>query len=83
MGAKVVGVPEFDALIPVLRDRGYDVIGPTIEDGTIVLDHLTAASNLPIGWTDAQEKAAYSLERRDDDPRRTLGGRVRASLDYL
>ena len=67
MGAKVVGVGEFDTLIPKLRDRGYDVIGPTIEDGTIVLDHLTAASDLPVGWTDSQEKAAYSLQRRDDD----------------
>jgi ferredoxin len=67
MGAKVVGDREFDSLIPLLRDRGYDVIGPTIRNGTIVLDHLEEASDLPIGWTDRQEKGSYAIEERGDD----------------
>ena len=66
MGAKVVGDSEFDSLIPLLQDRGYEVIGPTIEDDTIVLGCLDSAADLPIGWTDRQEKGTYSLERRND-----------------
>ncbi|MDJ0790640.1 MAG: 4Fe-4S dicluster domain-containing protein [Acidimicrobiia bacterium] len=67
MASKVVGVREFDSLIPLLRDRGYDVIGPTVDEGTIVLDHVATSADLPIGWTDHHDKGTYSLDKRADE----------------
>jgi ferredoxin len=55
-----------EVLIDVLRQRGFRVVGPTLQSGAIVYDELTSASQLPAGWTDAQEAATYRVARRDD-----------------
>ncbi|MBL7487999.1 4Fe-4S dicluster domain-containing protein [Frankia sp. AgB1.9] len=65
----VIAPAELGRLVDVLRDGGYQVIGPTIHDGAIVYDEITAATQLPTGWTDVQEAAAYRLERRADEAR--------------
>jgi ferredoxin len=65
----VVEPSAVDVLIDVLRARGFRVVGPTVRDGAIVYDELDSASDLPIGWTDAQEAGVYRLERRDDEAR--------------
>jgi len=54
-------------LLDVLRDDGWDVIGPTVRDGAIVYDSITTLADLPQGWTDEQEAGRYRLVRRDDD----------------
>jgi sulfhydrogenase subunit beta (sulfur reductase) len=53
-------------LFGALRARGYTVIGPTVRDGAIVYDEITAPGDLPAGYTDEQEAATYRLRRRDD-----------------
>jgi sulfhydrogenase subunit beta (sulfur reductase) len=53
-----------DQLFASLRDAGYAVIGPTVRDGAIVLDELTAASDLPFGWGVQLEPGGYRLRRR-------------------
>ncbi|MBX6388667.1 MAG: 4Fe-4S dicluster domain-containing protein [Frankia sp.] len=58
-----------DVLIRALRARGYRVVGPTVRNRAIVYEELTAAAQLPVGWTDVQDGATYRLERRDDDAR--------------
>jgi ferredoxin len=58
-----------DDLIAALRRRGFRVLGPTVRDGAVVYDELSAGTELPIGWTDSQEGAHYRLERRDDEAR--------------
>jgi sulfhydrogenase subunit beta (sulfur reductase) len=58
-----------DALVEVLRARGYRVVGPTRRDGAVVYDELDSAAELPIGWTDVQEAGSYRLERREDEAR--------------
>jgi ferredoxin len=58
-----------DALVGVLRTRGFTVLGPTRRDGAIVYEELDSAADLPIGWTDVQEAGTYRLERRDDEAR--------------
>jgi ferredoxin len=60
---------ELDALVAMLRARGYLVVGPTVRDGAIVYEELETGSDLPIGWTDRQDAATYRLERRGDEAR--------------
>ena len=66
MSGIVVDTDRFDSLIPLLAERGYTVIAPTVHEETIVYDEVTAASDLPIGWSDAQEAGTYRLVARDD-----------------
>jgi sulfhydrogenase subunit beta (sulfur reductase) len=54
-------------LFTTLRKEGYFIIGPTIRDGAIVYDEVNVPSDLPIGWTDEQEKGTYRIKHRDDD----------------
>lgn len=55
------------ALVDTLLARGFEVIGPTIDQGAIVYRALTSVDELPRGWTDRQEAGTYRLERRNDD----------------
>ena len=59
--------PHLDALLSALSERGYDLIGPTVRDGAIVLDHIDGVAELPIGVTETQEPGSYRLGRRGDD----------------
>jgi len=54
---------DLDRLVTVLRDAGYDVIGPVARDGAIVYESIRSASELPAGWTDDQEPGRYRLSR--------------------
>lgn len=58
---------DLDRLIELLRSEGYEVIGPTVENGAIVYEPISTAADLPVGWTDLQDNATYRLTRRDDD----------------
>jgi sulfhydrogenase subunit beta (sulfur reductase) len=62
----IVERQHFQQLLDAIRGRGYQVVGPTVSEGAIVYDALTAAAELPIGWTDEQDGGAYRLKRRDD-----------------
>ena len=68
-GAKpaVLTLPQFQELIPELRRRGYQVIGPRLRDGAIVFDTLDDAGGLPAGWGVEQAPGRLRLVRRDDD----------------
>ena len=63
----VMGPEGLGALVDVLRQEGYRVVGPTVRDGAIVLDEIMSADELPHGWTAHSEAATYRVERRDDD----------------
>lgn len=54
------------ALLDVLGQSGYRIIGPTLRDGAIVYDDLNSVDNLPAGWTDEQEGGIYRLKQRND-----------------
>jgi ferredoxin len=58
---------ELPALFRELTVRGYEIIGPTIDQEAIVYDRITSVDDLPKGWTDAQEPGKYRLARRDDE----------------
>jgi sulfhydrogenase subunit beta (sulfur reductase) len=55
------------SLFAALTRRNYDVVGPTVRDGAIVLDHLQSPDELPTGWTDDQNPGHYRLKRRQDE----------------
>jgi len=57
----------FQRLLDVLRDKGYQVVGPTVRDNAIVYETLTAVADLPIGYTDEQDGGRYRLQKRADD----------------
>jgi ferredoxin len=56
-----------DVLIRALISDGYQVVGPTIDQGAIVYGEIESAADLPAGWTDIQEPGKYRLEPRNDD----------------
>ena len=52
----------FDAL----RERSYQLIGPTLRDSAMVYDAVDNVDDLPIGWIDEQEGGTYRLQRSGD-----------------
>ena len=69
LGRAVIEPEALDALVDVLRERGYLVLGPTVRDGAIVYAELESGAELPVGWTDRQDGGTYRLERRGDEAR--------------
>lgn len=64
--AHVLDVSSLPALLENLHSHGFDVIGPTVRDGAIVLDSIRSVSDLPAGWGDEQSAGHYRLNRRGD-----------------
>ena len=62
-----IDVSGLSSLLTSLSSRGYHLIGPTIRDGTIVLDAITSPDDLPHGWCDHQDTATYTLVRDEVD----------------
>ncbi len=58
---------DLDSLLTALRERGYTVIGPTVQAQAIVYDEVASAEDLPIGLTDVQEAGTYRLAARGDE----------------
>lgn len=54
------------SLMDVLRERGFQLLGPTLRDGAVSLDEIRNAQDLPIGFRDTQRPASYTLEQVDD-----------------
>ncbi len=54
-----------DALIKTLAEDGYTVIGPTIRDGTVVLDEVSGTRDLPIGWIDEHRPGGHRVRHTD------------------
>jgi hypothetical protein len=56
----------FARLLELLREDGYQLVGPTVRDGAVVHEAIRGIDDLPEGWTDAQEGGTYRLVRRND-----------------
>ena len=61
---RVFTVEHLNTLISNLRDQGYSVLGPVVQDDAIVYDEIKSSEDLPIGWIDTQSKASYRLTKR-------------------
>jgi sulfhydrogenase subunit beta (sulfur reductase) len=58
---------DFPALLQVLNQDGYEVVGPTISAGAITYDTISDVADLPIGWTDEQERGFYRLQKQSGE----------------
>ena len=65
-GPAVLGRGELDGLLAAIRRRGFRLVGPVLSDGAICYGDISSSADLPAGWTDEQDPAAYRLRRRDD-----------------
>jgi ferredoxin len=50
------------ALLVELRGRGYELVGPTVRDGTVVLDRIDGIEDLPRGIRETQGPGTYRLD---------------------
>jgi sulfhydrogenase subunit beta (sulfur reductase) len=64
--ARTLERDRFDDLLTVLRERGYEVIGPTVGSGAIGMEPVTSSAELPVGITEEQEGGSYRLRDRGD-----------------
>lgn len=64
--AHLMPAAQLQWLLDLLIFRGYEVIGPVVEEGVIVYDALKSVEQLPQGLRDVQAPGRYRLEARDD-----------------
>ena len=53
-------------LFSILKQQGYQLIGPKIQADAIVYDEIETPLDLPIGWIDEPEDGIDRLKRRND-----------------
>ena len=54
-------------LLELLSEQGFELIGPTVRDGAIVLDRIDGVDDLPRGVREIQGPGTYRLEQTGDD----------------
>jgi len=52
-------------LFTALKSKGYTLIAPVVQDGTIAYDKAESSDDLPVGWTDEQSPATYRLSKEN------------------
>jgi ferredoxin len=57
----------FGQLLEALQAEGFELRGPTVQDGAIVLDRISGVSDLPRGIGDEQRPGHYRLKERNDE----------------
>lgn len=67
MENRLLDLAGLQALLDALGRQGYDVRGPTVRDGAVVIGSVASVADLPVGWGDEQDAGRYRLRRRDDD----------------
>ncbi|MEJ2579506.1 MAG: hypothetical protein P8Z68_10530, partial [Kineosporiaceae bacterium] len=65
-GKRLLDLPGLQALVTLLRERGYTVLGPTVRDGVVTTGEITGVDDLPRGWGDDQQPGSYRLRPRED-----------------
>lgn len=61
-----LSLDSFRELIPELRRRGYEVVGPRAHDGAITFDIIESAGDLPAGLGTEQAPGRLRLTQRGD-----------------
>ncbi|MHB8066438.1 MAG: 4Fe-4S dicluster domain-containing protein [Desulfobaccales bacterium] len=67
LGDEVVMEPQaLQQLLEILGSQGYQVMGPTLRQGSLVYAPLSSIADLPRGWGDAQEGGVFRLRKLKD-----------------
>jgi hypothetical protein len=67
LGARVrLAAADFQTLLDALAGRGYQVMGPSLEDGRLVYGEIGKVTDLPVGWTAIQAGGTFRLSPRPD-----------------
>jgi ferredoxin len=53
-------------VLQALKEMGYMLVGPTLDEGAIVYNEIDGLSDLPAGWTDEQAAGTYRVRQRND-----------------
>jgi sulfhydrogenase subunit beta (sulfur reductase) len=64
---------DLKVLFEVLSSKGYELVGPRVRHGAVVLDEIISPEDLPVGWTDHQDGGTYRLKRRPGSALFTCG----------
>jgi ferredoxin len=64
---RMLDLEGFERLLLLLRDDGFELVGPTVRDGAIVLDEIVGIEDLPRSVGDEQSPGRYRLRPREDD----------------
>jgi ferredoxin len=57
---------DLQMLFDLLIQRGYEIVGPRVDQGAIVYDRIDCVADLPIGYTDEQSAGQYRLRTTDE-----------------
>ncbi|HTS00945.1 MAG TPA: 4Fe-4S dicluster domain-containing protein [Thermoanaerobaculia bacterium] len=63
---RVVEARDIPALLGVILESGYRLLGPTVRDGAIVYDEISGARDLPEGVGQEQTNGRYRMKARGD-----------------
>ncbi|MEM4573577.1 MAG: 4Fe-4S dicluster domain-containing protein [Candidatus Caldarchaeum sp.] len=53
-------------LLGRLREEGYSLLGPVLNNGAVVYDEISTAEELPVGIRDMQAPGFYRVKKRND-----------------
>ena len=67
VGLQKLELDDFPALLERLKSAGYRLIGPSVQDGAILLRPIEGAQDLPSGWRQEEGPGSYRLKKRSDD----------------
>jgi sulfhydrogenase subunit beta (sulfur reductase) len=57
---------DLQQVLEILSSQGYQLVGPTLRQGSLVYGPLSSAADLPRGWGDAQDGGAFRLRQLKD-----------------
>jgi ferredoxin len=63
---KIIKRSELDSLFNLLHRDGYETIGPCVKDNAIIYDVIKGSAELPLGWSDEQDKGMYRLKKNEN-----------------
>lgn len=53
----------FQSIFDILGNKGYRLLGPSLNNSAIIYDEISGPADLPVGYTDEQEGGRYRLIR--------------------